>query len=78
MSEQSPVNSLFKMLGNMVPVIGGVLIALFIENWKEQEDDKRFLTKEAIYVSIENLLNTEYQLQNAYKEYLSIEEKEPK
>ncbi|MEM6628094.1 MAG: hypothetical protein AAF694_00400 [Bacteroidota bacterium] len=37
--------SLLKLLGNMIPVIGGVLIALFIENWKEDLDDKHFLTK---------------------------------
>jgi len=36
---------LVKMLRDMIPVILGVLIALLVNGWKEQLDDKRYLNR---------------------------------
>jgi len=34
-----------KLIGDMVPVVLGILIALLLNNWKQSIDDKKFVTK---------------------------------
>jgi len=31
------------LIKEMIPLVLGILIALFINNWKEQNDDKKFM-----------------------------------
>lgn len=45
--------TLKKVLTEMVSVILGILIALFIGNWKDKRDDKKFVNKILISVSQE-------------------------
>ncbi len=50
------MKSFLKVLTDTIPVILGVLIALFIGNWKQDLDDKKFLDK--IYLNIEKEMNS--------------------
>ena len=43
--------TLINLFRDMIPVIAGVLIALFIENWKEANDDRRFVSR--VYANIQ-------------------------
>jgi len=51
------MKSLKKVLVDMVPVILGVLIALFINDWKQGYDNERFLTKALASIDKEMTMN---------------------
>ncbi|MFK8162578.1 MAG: hypothetical protein AB8H12_08955 [Lewinella sp.] len=67
------MKSLKKILVDMVPVILGVLIALFINDWKQGYDDQRFLTKALASIDKEMTINLDEFSETLPKQYALID-----
>ena len=77
------MKSLKKIFIDMIPVVLGVLIALFINNWKESADEQRFLNSvmgsikkemEEDLVEIKDILPLQYALIDTVELYLENED----
>lgn len=53
------IKNLKKLIREMIPVILGIIIALFINNWKERINDQRFIKKALSSIRSELLYNKE-------------------